>query len=155
MSAYLVSDNHINVIVSYFAHEIQGKGLYCKVNGEYAYLTPENAKYVAYELYRENVRSVDRRYNEHNSDELYNFEYLRHVKDVYNPLEISGALDCLEYQSCERDDYNRSEAYRLLHNMRKHLLRQMADRKYGNETTWSIDKVKPAKYEYLPGLSGK
>lgn len=143
MSAYLVSDNHLNVLVSYFTSSIHGSGLWCKVNGEYTYLTPDNAKYIAYELHKENCRSLDHRYDEHNVDENYQFKYVR--TDAYSPLEIAGAIDCLEYQSCEREDYHQSEAYSLLCNMRKHLLREMAEKEFGNETTWEISEIKGKK----------
>lgn len=149
MSAYIVSEDHINVIVSYFVDHRHGEGLWHKLNDRYDSLTMENAPAVAYELYRENVRSVNGRYNDTNSDEMYQFKYLPHVKDVYTEAEIAGALDGLEYQSCESDDYQTTEAYGLLNAMRKNLLSRIASRELGDETVWSIDEVKPAEKVYL------
>ena len=148
MSAYIVSDDHINVVVSYFAGRGDG-GLWAKFGKAYDYVTPDNAHLIAYELHRENVRSVNDRYRETGTDELYEFKYLPHVKDVYSPLEIAGALDGLEYQSCESTDYCESDAWSILCNMRKHLLRQMAERELGDETIWTIDEVKPADRVYI------
>lgn len=149
MSAYIVSDNHINAIVSYFANRVAGEGLWTKIDGQYNYLTPDNAHHIAYELYRENVRSVDYRYSEANGDEDYTFTYLRHVKDVYTVGDIAKALDGLEYQSCERDDYHHSQAYQILHDMRKALLSKVCAQEGVEHDTWSIDEVRKAERVYI------
>jgi len=144
MSAYLVSDDHLNVLVSYFVRWLDSQKLWCKVNDEYIYLTRDNAAAVAYALHRENVRSVDNRYNEANGDERYQFRFIESAHQSYKIAEIAGAIDCLEYQSCERDDYYESEAYGILCSMRKQLLKFVAEEQLGDETTWEISKAKTA-----------
>lgn len=143
MSAYIVSDNHINVIASYFASPIHGNGLWSDVTGEWGYLTPDVAHLLAHVLHHENVRSVDHRYRENNGDEMYQFTYIRDAHSIYKPEEIAQALDGLEYQSCEREDYHQSEAWKYMNAMRKHLLREIADREIPEDVSyWHIDEVK-------------
>lgn len=149
MSAFIVGDDHLNVLVSYFVDYRSLHGLWCKISGEFTYLTEENASDFAYQLHRENVRSVNDRYIEDGSDELYQFKYLPQVNDLYSVAEIAGALDCLEYQSCERDDYHGSDAWLNLCNMRKHLLKKVAERELGEDTVWEIDEVKQSEKEYI------
>lgn len=105
-------------------------------------MTEDNAKDLAYQLYKENVRSVNNRYQETNTDEDYDFEFIAGAKMSYSVEEIAGAIDCLEYQSCEREDYHESDAWQTVCSMRKQLLRSLAQRKLGNETTWEINEVK-------------
>lgn len=149
MSAYLVSDNHINVIVSWFVDYRKDYQLWYELNGQYGYMDEEAAKQVAWVLHSQNVRSVNDRYQEAGSDETYEFKYLPRVKEAYSLAEIAGAIDGLEYQSCESDDYHTTDAYKILTSMRKQLLKKVQDRDLGDNTTWSIDELKttPAKFE--------
>ena len=129
MSAYRVSDYHLNIIVSYFTQQTTHTGnLWLEVNGEYQYLTIQTAPEVAKILMDENKRSLANRYP--NAPEMqgrpYQFNYLPEAK-YYSPAEIAKAIDCLEYQSCESDDYETTKAYHLLHLMRKGLLDEIAD----------------------------
>lgn len=143
MSAYLVSPIHLDVIVSYFATVTrQSDQLWCTINGQYTYLDKTNAEHLAYILWRENVRSVNNRYQEHNSDETYVFTSYPYIRDLYKAEEIACALDCLEYQSCEREDYHQSEAWNNICMMRKHLLRELAEQELGDNTPWEISELK-------------
>lgn len=140
MSAFIVNENHINVIVSYFVGSCYPYGLWAKINGEYQYLTRENAAGVAQTLYAQNVRSVDVRYSEEN-DSTHAFQYVPAAKMRFSIAQIAGALDCLEYQSCETDDYYQTEAYTILTAMRKHLLKQLQEREHAD--TWEIASPQP------------
>lgn len=142
MSAYLVSDNHMDVLVNYFIDNRTMHQLWTRLNGEYQYLTEDNAHILAHILYTENVRSVNNRYDEENSDEAYEFKRLKYVKQTYSVAEMAGALDCLEYQSCDREDYLDSEAWYNLCNMRKHLLKKIQEQELGENTVWEINDIK-------------
>ena len=144
MSAFLCSDTHFNVLVSYFISQNgRESGLWLEVNGEYMYLNKENAGAVANILWRENVRSLEGRYGDTPADfSDYEFNYLSSVKQSYSIPEIAGAIDCLEYQSCEQEDYYTTKAYSILCLMRKYLLRELQEQELGNDTVWSIDSVK-------------
>lgn len=116
-----MSEKDINDIVNYFVNSTASDQLWLCIDGDYNYLTRDNAEHVADILYRENVRSVDARYNESNA---VDFTY----KPTYNTVsdkEVSQLIDSLEYQSCETDDYYETQAYKMLCNMRKNLLQRI------------------------------
>ena len=139
MSAFVVNDNHINVIVSYFVADAMDDRLWYEMNGKYGYMGKEDAEKVAQCLYSQNVRSVNDRYNELEEDG-FNYTYIPHARRVYSWGEIAMALDCLEYQSCESDDYHTTDAYKIVTSMRKHLLKDVA--KEQGADTWGITEVK-------------
>ncbi len=139
MSAFIQSNEHFDVLVSYFASPVRGSGLWTKIGEDWDYLTPENAYKVAEMLNIENLKSVNHRYNE-GEQISYEFTYYDLLDMVYTPAEIAKAIDGLEYQSCEHDGWDSSEAKATLGRMRKHLLTKM--RGYEDAETWSIDEVK-------------
>lgn len=139
MSAFIQSNEHIDVLVSYFTSEIHGNGLWTKVGGDWCYLTPEKAYKVAEMLHKENLKSVNHRYNE-SEPMSYEFTYYPDMTQAYSPAEIAKAIDGLEYQSCEHEGWDSSEAKATLGRMRKQLLTKM--RGYEEASTWSIDEVK-------------
>jgi len=126
MSAFIVSPDHINVIVSYFVEASIEDRLWYELNGEYGYMSKEDAPKIAQALYNENLRSVNARYTEQTEHD-YLFEFIPTAKTQYAVGEIAQALNCLEYQSCETDDYHSTDAYKLLNSMRKHLLRKISE----------------------------
>lgn len=137
MSAFIMSDDEISVIVSYFVHTkatIHGEGAWLKIGDKYDYLNYDHAAEVAKILKDENIRSVNARYNDDSASE-FNFEYdpTAHKRPVGN---IIGALDCLEYQSCETDDWETTNAYEIIQGLRKHLLKTIAEKE--GTYTWGI-----------------
>jgi hypothetical protein len=149
MSAYVVSDDHINVIVSWFLDYRKDNQLWYELGGNYGYMDEAAAARVAWTLHSQNIRSVNHRYSEESTDEHYTFNKIGNAKQAYSLAEVAGALDCLEYQSCETADYPSTDAYRLITSMRKALLKKVQDRDLGDNTTWSINELKstPAKFE--------
>ena len=137
MSAYIMTDDEINIIVSYFIEPMQARdaGAYVKVGDNYDYLNIMNSAQVAKILKDENIRSVNNRYND-NTESVYEFEYIPSARK--RPVgNIIGALDCLEYQSSESDDWQSTNAWTIICQLRKHLLKQIAERE---ETyTWGIE----------------
>jgi hypothetical protein len=127
MSAYIVENDHINVIVSWFDDYRKDNQLWYSVNGNYGYMDKETMPLVAQVLHSENVRSVNNRYNDMESDEVYQFRFISNAKKGFGLAEIAGAIDCLEYQSCESDDYHSTDAYKIITSMRKHLLKLVQD----------------------------
>lgn len=142
MSAYIVTEDHINVIVSFFVTPVIDDRLWLKVNDEYNYMDENTSSKVAEILYNQNVRSVNYRYNDKQGNEHFEFEYIPQASQKYSVGEIAGALDCLEYQSCETDDYHQTEAYDIITMMRKHLLKMVQTEQLGDETVWSIERAK-------------
>ena len=145
MSAWICPDSHINVIVSYFVGQSIYEGLWFELDGNYQYLTKENAEEVAKRLHAENVRSVNARYREETPDEYTGWKYYPQVRGLYSEADIAQAMNSYDYQSCETDDYHDTWAAKTINLMRKDLLRQMTD---NVETdTWCIDEVRTDKVQ--------
>ena len=106
MSAFICSDYHVSVLANY-AFE-QGVNYYWR--GRYRKCAdPEEIGAI---LMKENIRSVNYRYQER-SRSL--FEYAASVVgNMPDNAQILQAAFCLNYQSCERDDWPKSEAHAIL-----------------------------------------
>jgi len=80
-------------------------------------------------LYKENIRSVGERYPDDTRDTLPGpivkpLHIVVSGEDESNaslrlpPVSILKMLDCLDYQSCETNDWTETLAYRLVHHIR-------------------------------------
>jgi hypothetical protein len=112
MSAFIVSPDHITALLAGFATQRRLQHLNP--------LSEEDLTEVGQQLLLENCRSVAHRYNQTVDDcwQDYRFD----LKYAFNPpvRVISHLLklcDCLDYQSCERDDWRDSAARRKLDEM--------------------------------------
>lgn len=136
MSAYIMNEDEINTIVSYFIdpNHIHGEGAWLHIGDNYDYLNANNSAEVAKILMDANVKSVNERYNDDTVHE-YEFEYLPQARK--RPIgNIIGALDCYEYQACEAGDWNESNALEIVQGLRKHLLKTIAEK--DGTYTWGI-----------------
>ena len=98
MSAFICNDRQfIEVINGFFTHSQRNPG-YAKLV-EWANI-----------LKRENVRSVNYRYKERTRFQPVAFEP---THSEYSAWQTIQWLRSIDYQSCERPDYEKSEAYRL------------------------------------------
>lgn len=114
MSAYLVSDRHINALVTYAAdHEVWFQRAYCRGR--------EQA--LAALLYAANVESVNYRYNE--TDETLGFNYRRVDITRLAAVDILKLCNGLEYQSCEHPGYDDSQARELLIAIKETAIREL------------------------------
>ena len=106
MSAFICSDYHVSVLANY-AFE-QGVNYYWR-NQYRKCADPEEIGAI---LMKENIRSVNYRYQERNK---ISFEYdASVVGNMPDNAQILQAAFCLNYQSCERDDWPKSEAHAIL-----------------------------------------
>lgn len=137
MSAYIMNDDEINTIVSYFLdpNAAYGEGAWLRLGeSEWNNLNRDNAPKVAAILKAENIRSVNAKYGE-NDNPAYVFEYDRTASK--RPIgNIIGALDCYEYQACEAEDWDKSLAHEIVQMLRKHLLKTIAEEE--GTYTWGI-----------------
>jgi hypothetical protein len=122
MSAFICTDKQ-------FIEAINGFLTHCQHN-------PGHAKLVEWAniLKRENVRSVNHRYNERTRFEPIVFEP---ASSSYSAWQTINWLRCIDYQSCERPDYNKSEAYRLNMELQLELFNVMNDSRFTN-LHWTI-----------------
>lgn len=131
MSAYICSDKHIKVLAAFAADTLNASPVL-----------------VANELKRENIKSVNFRYNEKTRFTKYtlaDFELNNNGKGddwlgVYSYADILALCECLAYQSCEHGNngWEQSAGYTIL-SMITEYARQAAKRlDMGKSDLWSI-----------------
>lgn len=112
MSAFIVNDHHINVLVTWASwNDVRyyhpGFGWKSVAGSE-----DKTARILA----QENLRSVNHRYAEDEPLEFGGFCFADRGSrgGTITPVEIIKACHCLAYQSCEHDEWEGSEAKRIL-----------------------------------------
>ena len=100
MSAFIVNKQTIDGIVDYAEeHKLLGYGL------------PTDPVELGQILWKENHRSVNYRYKE----KARTPKYYRSSKSKWiETPQFYKLLHCLNYQSCERDDWEKTKAYKYL-----------------------------------------
>jgi len=120
MSAFIVSDQHIEALVAYgIRHNIEVATL----DGEliYSFVVQEDAIKMHNELVAENYRSVKARYGATETEvPVLTALDPRMVIPHYSHAQIYKACHCLEYQSCETRDYYDTFGYRIVRTIENH-----------------------------------
>lgn len=143
MSAWVVEKEHIDVLIAYGLSDPANR-LRWLIDPEWSY-SPENTRELTHEtateigamLWQENVASVCARY-EDDSAETYAhvFEYsYRDPHYVLTHREALKAVACLEYQSCDHDGWETSEAKRCLDRIEARAIGELY------EGPWGWDKA--------------
>jgi len=140
MSAFEVDNTHIDALLTAGMHRaytnygplgwMEGPA-YGAPNGHRVELTRETADRMGAILLAENQRSVNHRYSKDDLEEIYTFKRL---EGYPHPLVILRALQCYEYQACETDDWEDSEAYRFCAALRSAAIRILTN----DVDTWEI-----------------
>lgn len=113
MSAYVVTDFHINGLVTWAAMHNGNDKVSYYWEGRRRYIQDDEQR-VASVLYAQNVRSVNSRYSE--AEPAHGFKF----KDVlgsimhHTQVEIIKACHCYDYQSCQNDDWPQTEAHAIV-----------------------------------------
>lgn len=117
MSAFIVSDKHINTIVTWASMNWIGVS-HLDGNGEKKVFTSRGHEQAfATALMRQNVRSVNFRYNE-NTDQRIRFEFTPiDMTGTEMLLQIFMACRCYQYQACETDNYDDTLAAQFISNI--------------------------------------
>jgi hypothetical protein len=123
MSAYIVSDDHIHALVNF---AVSARVSYF-VNGKWIDITLENAEEIGQIFADENYRSVHRRYQERTTGHFgkaapYKFKRARPLSDAVVILKL---INCLDYQSCETDDWKASLAFNILAQIKDEAVRKL------------------------------
>jgi hypothetical protein len=131
MSAFICNPEHFHALASfvtlgnlYNPPGIEPAWLRDRCREHGVEMSGDIASTVARILYLENVRSVDHLYQESNDIDPEHWT-LRGYPKLFNPVHILKMCDCLEYQSCENEDYRDSLAYLLLERIRKHAIHNL------------------------------
>lgn len=105
MSAFILNDYHLGAMVQFAVlHRVnvyhKGTWYYIQNHG-----TPDLLLTV---LHRQNVRSVDSRYNEKNDVDDLKF---KPIAWSFSAVQIIKACNCYDYQACETEDYHDTLAF--------------------------------------------
>lgn len=134
MSAFICGPDHFKALCLFAAASSRGSlnvhPRYCR--GEVQKIPFERdsfklAEAYAEVLYRENIRSVRHRYPEGDLPGpitptlriRITLADARSITGHLPPISILKMCDCLEYQSCETDNYRETDAYDLLNQIRR------------------------------------
>jgi hypothetical protein len=131
MSAFVVSDRHINTILS--AANRAGRSNLIHVGGvRYLRLDQvDDLQAMAEILLAENVRSVNCRYRESAEPHAITFEFCADVV----PIEVIKLCQCYAYQACETDDYRDTAAAKIIEHIQSMMLSRLPG--YGS-AQWAI-----------------
>lgn len=112
MSAYIVTDTHINALVTW-ASSHKASAYYD--NPGRSWFTYQNEQATSELLYIANVISVNYRYKL--ADPIGAITYK--PTGLHRPIEIIKLCNSLDYQSCEHPDWDDSLAKKLLDEIRR------------------------------------
>jgi hypothetical protein len=129
MSAFICSDEQ-------FVRTVLG---WAKHTAKHAGFNEEELAEMANTLKKENVRSVNWRYNEKTRAGKVRFPDV--TLEEFEPASIEQVvqwLRCLDYQSCEHPDYEKSKAYVINVSMQRDLLMMMVGDRRFDSCRWII-----------------
>lgn len=128
MSAYICSDEQFTLVVTAW-----------NKHTEHTYNTPLLLE-LANTLKKENIRSVNYRYNERTR--CYKLKATDIDAAYKHPLpsieQTIQWLRCIDYQSCECPDYENTKAFALNMKMQQNLLMMLVGSRRFDSTKWSI-----------------
>lgn len=109
MSAWMCCDAHFDALLTYAI--VKGGVEFSDPRTNHTTITAENADAIGEIFKRENARSLTALYKGADDYGPYAFRPFPHL---LTDVEAKKAIDCLEYQSCESDDYRTTLAYVIL-----------------------------------------
>lgn len=114
MSAYLVDKKHVaylvNCAISFRIADSRGKfNFYHK--GKWIEVNYDNKEEIATMLLRENVKSINYRYNERKrTPKVTRKDFNGFLTLPFDALQLIRSCKCYNYQACEHDGYEKSQA---------------------------------------------
>jgi hypothetical protein len=133
MSAYVVSKDHIDYLVSAAKEYTHGQPVnFYRVHD---FVTHTNWSALGQLLWDENTRSVNYRYERENTATSYMFN--RSPVPVTS-AQVLKAISCYAYQSCEHDDWEASEAKAFTDWLTQQAHEHMAGM---SDAMWEIDNA--------------
>jgi hypothetical protein len=141
MSAFIVEHAHIDALVSWAAHN--RVSVYLQTTGNRVDVAG-NETQIGKWLMEENEKSVLSRYPQDTLDSApgcigersTNYKF-REFLPALKPVEVLKACHCLDYQSCEHDEWPQSLAYGILQSIERAAMRQLPG--YEN-APWGVPK---------------
>lgn len=150
MSAFIVNKSHINAMLQgAFATGAKHNWRFgWNHNGERHELTPFNADEIGQMLLDENTKSVSYRYEDSpmtdlpgpaGGEYLLPFEF-HPLGKVPKPIEVLSITNCYEYQSCEHEEWEASDAKAFCDTLIAHAVRDLPGY---DEAPWEWEEVLP------------
>lgn len=158
MSVYVVDRGHIRYLIDAAwmlrqnRHESPGMGRYYH-NGECHEVNELTLNRTGLMLWEECRKSVSARYPDDADDELpgpcddgprFGYVHPMHSPATpINPLQVLMSVNCYEYQSCEHDGWNDSEARSFCDALRAHAIRSLpgySDMEWGAPKGWETPR---------------
>lgn len=121
MSAFIVSDDHITVMLQAARGRHPGDGHSYYWNDE-MHPFNGNEQAIGQKLLDENYRSVNYRYDEQEAPRTYKPMPVLHQ---YKAVEILKLCNCYDYQACETPDYKTTEAHEIVDTLRGMAIRSL------------------------------
>ena len=135
MSAYIISDETVSVIVKAF--EIYNITHYSSDCNEFI---EKKRQTIGQRLVNQNYRSVNYRYIDQMTPHKFEFTDVNlMVNGKLDTGLIVGCIDCYNYQACETDDYWQSHIYHSLRWLKDTILNQYI-KQDGFEKSWGYRK---------------
>ena len=134
MSAYVVEREHIVYLVKVAVQ----KNVKYYQNGDWVKITKENQADIGQILWNENIRSVSGRYPGSGIDDLpgrigesyeLNQGNFRGCLMHTDPAQVLMSIRCYDYQTCESDDFETTEAWRIKEAIKSEMIRIISDDK--------------------------
>ena len=142
MSAYIV-EKELVLFLAQAASEYQIKWI--NGNGEWQNITKtasqSQTNALAQRLWDENIRSVNYRYQETNNPKEFIIKKIEHqgTYDI-DPIQVLKSIHCLQYQSCETSDWEKTEEYIILKALEQAAIRHLP--RY-EQAEWGAPKDTP------------
>jgi hypothetical protein len=151
MSAYVVSDNHIHLLLdaAFLSVTQNHRNIFRYIDhtGQMHEVTEtsydDNGKLIieanvfGQTLVNENYASVNARYNEHTEPHTYHYR-ARSVHAKIDAPRVLAAISGYEYQCCERAEWFSSQAHAFCNALRSDIVGTMIRDKHGNYPTDSF-----------------
>lgn len=115
MSAYMVSDDTINKVVSFLVYAaIAHKGVARYLENEgYPLVTPEQQETLANKMFDLNIQGVNARYGDGEAEKFRPLDFKYRLLMPCSPIHVHKALACLLYQ-CSEGDIDETPLYKTL-----------------------------------------
>jgi hypothetical protein len=138
MSVFILSNKHINVLVSALLLKNRGIfNIYDSKDEAYEFISYKDGDKIGQILLNENYRSINYRYNDtQKPPHKFKYQFQSEVKYYDYLVQIFAACDCYDYQSCETDDYKQTLAYSIIDKIRKETIRRL---RHYDKAEWSIE----------------
>jgi hypothetical protein len=121
MSAYVVSDKHIDALLT-FADRPRYQAPDYYYRGDKRVTFYDNLDAIGQALLNQNYASVNHRYQELNTPPEYRYTRFNRI---LSPVEAIKACDCYKYQACENEGHEKTEAWTIIEHIRERAIDEL------------------------------